>query len=140
MIYALDTNTVTFILKEDEGVKSNADIALDKGHKIVLPRIVDYEVQRGLLAKSMDKKLREYLIFRRTISIGVISEKVWQKAAHVYAALIQKGKPIGDGDTIIAAFCLVNDCVLVTNDTDFTQVDGLQLVNWKPPFFHLNSP
>ena len=133
MIYALDTNTVTFFLKENEGVKSNADIALGNGHKLVLPRIVDYEVQRGLLARRMDKKLREYLAFRQTIPIGVISEKVWQKAAHVYAALIQRGKPIGDGDTIVAAFCLVNDCVLVTNDTDFAHVDGLQRVNWKPP-------
>jgi predicted nucleic acid-binding protein len=130
MIYALDTSTVTFLLKENENVKLNADISLDKGHTLILPRIVDYEVQRGLLAKRMDKKLREYLAFRNAISIGAISEEVWDKATHLYAVLSQKGTPIGDGDTIIAAFCLVNDCTLVTNDTDFFYVDGLKIVNW----------
>ena len=131
MIYALDTNTVTFFLKEDEEVRYNAEIALNKGHTLVLPRIVDYEVQRGLLARHMDKKLREYLAFRQSIAIGVISEDVWNKAAHIYATLSQKGKSIGDGDTLVAAFCLINDCVLVTNDTDFNYVDCLQHVNWK---------
>ena len=131
MIFALDTNTVAFFLKEDDEVKHNADIALEKGHTLILPRIVDYEVQRGLLAKRMYKKLREYMLFRHTIDIGAINDEVWRNAAHVYAALSQKGTPIGDGDTIVAAFCLVNGCVLVTNDTDFAYVDGIRLVNWK---------
>jgi len=131
MIYVLDTNTVTFILKGDAEVKHNADIALDKGHSLILPQIVDYEVLRGLLAKRMDKKLREYLSFRQIVSIGVISAEVWQKAAQIFAILSQKGKPIGDGDILVAAFCLVNNCILITNDTDFNRVDSLQIVNWK---------
>ena len=131
MIYALDTNTVTFILKEDAEVKHNADIALDKGHSLILPQIVDYEVQRGLLAKRMNKKLEEYLFFRQIVSIGVINEEVWQEAARIFALLYQKGKPIGDGDILVAAFCLVNNCILVTNDTHFNRVRGIQITNWK---------
>ena len=108
MIYALDTNTITFFLKEDAHVKQQADTALDAGHELVIPKIVDYEVQRGLVARRMNKKLREYIAFRDTMAVGVISEAVWQKAVQVYASLSQQGKPIGDGDVLIAAFCLVN--------------------------------
>jgi tRNA(fMet)-specific endonuclease VapC len=39
---------------------------------------------------------------------------------------------IGDADILIAAYCLVNDYTLVTNNTnDFNRIDGLKLVNWK---------
>jgi len=132
MIYALDTNTVTFFLKEDERVKQNADVALDNGHELVIPKIVDYEIQRGLVAKRMDRKLREYQVFRDTMGVGAIDDAVWEKAVQVYAALSQQGKPIGDGDVLIAAFCLVNDYVLVTDNTrHFENVPELNMVNWK---------
>jgi tRNA(fMet)-specific endonuclease VapC len=131
MIYALDTNTVTFLLKENENVKNNADIALDNGHNLIIPKIVDYEIQRGLVARRMNKKLREYLSFCQFITIGAISDKVWQKAVQIYAKLSQQGKPIGDGDILIAAFCLVNEYVLVTdNARHFNRIDGLSFINW----------
>ena len=57
---------------------------------------------------------------------------VWEKAADIYIALKQNGQIIGDADILIAAYCLVNDYTLVTNNTnDFNRVDGLKLVNWK---------
>ena len=58
-VYALDTNTLTFLLKEDNNVTENADIATNNGHELVIPPIVDYEIQRGLLAKRMIKKLNQ---------------------------------------------------------------------------------
>ena len=88
MIYALDTNTVTFFLKENKQARQNAEMALDAGHELTIPRIVDYEVQRGLVAKRMDRKLREYISFRATIEVGSIDDEVWQKAVDIYASLI----------------------------------------------------
>ncbi len=133
MIYALDTNIVTFMLKEDADVKRNADLALDNGHKFIIPKIVDYEVRRGLLARHMDKKLKQYLTFRQTITVGAIDDHVWEKAIYVYAALSQIGKPTGDdGDVLIAAFCLVNGYTLVTNNRGhFEHINGLNIVDWK---------
>ena len=52
-------------------------------------------------------------------------------AARTYANLRKKGKTIGDADIMIAAFCVVNDYTLVTaNIKHFTDIDGLQLVDW----------
>ena len=132
MIYALDTNTISFFLRGDETVKFNADTALDAGYELIIPKIVDYEIQRGLVAKSKHKILREYMEFRNNLKVGAIDDNVWQKAVYVYASLSQKGKPIGDGDTLIAAFCLANNYTLITdNISDFQYVDGLTCLNWK---------
>ena len=131
-VYALDTNTLTFLLKEDEKVNKNADKATNEGHELILPPIVDYEVQKGLLAKWMTKKLQEYLDFRQHIPIGVFDDGVWQKAAHVYASLNNKGINIDDVDILIGAYCLVNNYTLVTNNTrHFQHIDGLKHVDWK---------
>ena len=95
-------------------------------------RIYVGSVQRGLMAKKMNRKLREYLDFRRDVTVGAIDERVWDTAAHIYAALSQIGKPIDDADILIAAFCLVNDYTLVTNNIrHFENIDGLNYVDWK---------
>lgn len=132
MIYALDTNTVSFFLRENEQVKFHADNALNKGHKLLIPKVVDYEIRRGLEAKRMYKIMRKYLDFRKAIEIGIIDDAVWDKAVNIYALLSQEGKPIGDGDVLIAAFCLVNNFTLVTdNIRHFENINGLSIVNWK---------
>jgi len=61
------------------------------------------------------------------------SKDVWEKAAALYVYTRQIGKPVGsDTDLLIAAYCLINDCTLVTNNTrHFENIDGLKLVNWK---------
>ena len=103
-VYALDTNILSFLLKEDERVNDNADVATRNGHELIIPPIVDYEVQRGLLAKQMTKKLNQYLEFRQSVSVGVFDEDVWQKAAYIYTSLIQQGKPIDDPDILDSCF------------------------------------
>jgi len=132
MIYALDTNTLSFLFKEDEKVHRGADAATKNGDTMVLPPIVDYELQRGLLARRMVEKHRKYLDFRQTIPVGVFDENVWAQAAYVYASLRQQGKLIDEADILIAAFCLVNGYTLVTDNTrHFENVKGFEIVNWK---------
>jgi len=42
-----------------------------------------------------------------------------------------EGKMIDDFDILIAATAIVNDCVLVTNNTEhFIRIDGLTIENW----------
>ena len=46
------------------------------------------------------------------------NKDIWDKAAALYVHARQIGKPIGsDADLLIAAYCLINDCTLVTNNT-----------------------
>ena len=132
MICALDSNIVSYMLKEDSDVIARYRKAYDDGDDFVIPPIVFYEVQRGLLAKNLKKKLSKFNALCQKIEQVEFDSAVWQKAAQIYASLSQQGKMIDDADIFIAAFCLVNDCALITNNTrHFVNISGLKLVNWK---------
>ena len=53
MIYALDTNTLIFLLNRDEKIIKNRDKTIITGDRFIIPPIVDCEVQRGLLYKIL---------------------------------------------------------------------------------------
>lgn len=55
-MYALDTNIISFSLKENKTVVDNIRAALKDGHSIIIPPIVYYEVRRGLLKKDARKQ------------------------------------------------------------------------------------
>jgi hypothetical protein len=52
MIYALDSNTVSYMLKGDIEVQRRFVEAIDKGHAYAIVPLVYYEVKRGLIAKK----------------------------------------------------------------------------------------
>ena len=132
MIYALDSNIVSYMLKNDYDVIARYRQVFDDGSNFVIPPIVFYEVQRGLLAKKLNKKLATFNVLCQKIKQAEFDMSVWQKAAQIYALLSQQGNPIDDADIFIAAFCLVNDYTLVTNNTrHFKYIIGLKFVNWK---------
>jgi len=132
MIYALDTNIVSYMLKEDADVIVHYRQTFDAGGDFVIPPIVFYEIQRGLLAKNLKKRLAQFEILCQKIGQVEFNSLVWQKAAQIYADLSQQGKLIDDSDIFIAAFCLVNGFTLVTNNTrHFEYISGLKFINWK---------
>jgi len=52
----------------------------------------------------------------------------------VYKELYHKGFTVGELDILIAAFCLIHDLTLVTNNTkDFENINGLIIVDWTQP-------
>jgi len=132
MIYALDSNIVSYMLKGDVNVIPKYRQALGTGNQMVVPPIVFYEVQRGLLAKKMGKRLAKFSALNEKLLKVGFDMPVWEKAAQISASLFQQGNPIEDADVFIAAYCIVNDFTLVTNNTrHFERVDGLKIANWK---------
>ena len=135
MIYALDTNIVSYMLQDNEKINKQTDLLTKNGHALIIPAIVDYEIRRGLLAKNYLKKLRKFEQLQQVIRIGEFDLPVWRKAAEIYANLSKQGKSIGtnfDGDVFIAAYCVINGCILITNNKDhFGRIDGLLFENWS---------
>jgi len=137
MIYALDSNIISYILKEDERViKRFEKEIIHDGYLYVIPPVAVYELKRWL----MEYKSRTYLAVAQSFDIlyqsvrdyAIMSAPAWEKAAEIYLLLKQKGELIGDADILIAAYCLVNDYILVTeNIKHFKRVEGLNLINWK---------
>ncbi|GHU53286.1 hypothetical protein FACS1894200_13840 [Spirochaetia bacterium] len=52
-------------------------------------------------------------------------------AARIYADLKKRGLLIEDADILIAAFCIQNDYILVTNNSKhFKNIGNLNSINW----------
>jgi len=115
----------------NENVIEKRNKAIFGGSRFIVPPVVDYEIQRGLLYKPSPRKEKNYYSLRRHYGVGVVTPEMWVKSAYIYADLRKKGFTVGDDDIFIAAFCLSNGYTLVTRNTkDFENIEGLLHVNW----------
>jgi len=56
---------------------------------------------------------------------------LWEFYAKIKARLKSEGKILDDFDVLIAATAIVNNCMLVTNNTKhFKRINGLTIENW----------
>ncbi len=131
-MYALDSNIITYALKGDARIRQKMKEATAGGNSLIMPYVVYYEIKRWLLELGAKAKQR---IFDRlmdgSFSLEPLDKEVWDKASTIYVEARRKGKPIDDADILIAAFCIVNGCTLVTNNArHFEYINGLKFVNW----------
>ena len=134
MIYALDSNIISSVINADTDT-INRYLKIRQENEFIIPPIVYYEIERGLLAKNLLVKRRNFIELCKNIEIGEFNFYVWQKAAQIYAILSKQGKPIGnkfDGDVFIAAYCIVNGYTLITSNKEhFSRIDELKFIDWK---------
>ena len=132
MIYALDTNIISYMLRQDKDVCERYMVESQKGHECVIPPVAYYEIKRGLLMTNAIAKARDFDVLCQDFEVGEMGARAWSEAARLYALHRQKGELAEDADLFIAAFCIVNDYTLVTNNIrHFEHIDELKLVNWK---------
>jgi len=131
MIYALDTNILSYMLRGDRCVGERYLLESNEGHECVIPPIAYYEIRRGLLAVNATAKLRNFDELCFEFKVGDMNFHIWNEAAKIYAAGRQMGRVIEDADIFIAAFCIANRYTLVTNNTKhFEGIENLLLTNW----------
>jgi len=131
MIYALDTNIVSYILQRQDEVVNKLKTELDAGNHVVIPPIVYYEVRRGLLASNAVRKAEIFESLFAGLHIAAIDRETLEMAAAEYVRLRKIGLTIGDADLFIAEYCIKNDFTLVTNNTKhFREIKGLKYTNW----------
>lgn len=132
MMYLLDTNTVSDYLKGNRAVLKN----LKRHHRslVAISSITKYELFYGLLKnpqahKKYGEQLR--LLFKQAQTL-IFDEESALLAAEIKHDLTQKGEPIGDCDTMIAAIGLQHKAIVVTNNLKhFQRVRDLVIVNWR---------
>ena len=131
MIYALDTNIIAYWLQKNKQIAEHIQGAIKQGDTIIVPPPTYYEIRRGFKHKAAPAKEFAFSLICQSVEIGEMNMAAWEEAADIYGKSRKAGKPIEDTDILIAAFCIVNDYVLVTNNTDhFEGINGLQMVNW----------
>lgn len=92
----------------------------------------------GELTLGIHKAPREHSekLRQRTQEMLTRFKSIWgitQEVAEVYGDIVSRvppGQHIGQNDYWIAAVALTHDLMLITNDSDFDRVPGLQKENW----------
>lgn len=132
MMYLLDTNTVSDYLKGNPAVLNN----LKRHHRslVAISSVTKYELFYGLLKnpqahKKYGEQLR--LLFKQAQTL-VFDEESALLAAEIKHDLTQKGEPIGDCDTMIAAIGLQHKAIVVTSNLKhFQRVRDLMVIDWR---------
>jgi len=121
-------------LRGNKNVHTNFDVAIESDNEIIVPRAVDYELERGFAVTPAPKKQAMYNVLtdkNGNCNIADMDENFWDEAKQIYADLRHKSYTIGEMDILIAAFCLCNGYTLVTNNTkDFKKINGLTITDW----------
>jgi len=131
MIYAPDTNTISYWLQKNKQIAERLNWAIRQGSTIIIPPSTYYEIRRGFKHKASPGKEFAFSLICKSYEIGEMNLAAWEKAADIYAKTRKSGKPIEDTDILIAAFCIVNNYTLVTNNVKhFEDMDGLIFKNW----------
>jgi tRNA(fMet)-specific endonuclease VapC len=134
MMYALDSNVIIHYLRNHKNVLRHLDTAIINGDTLIVPRVVDYEIRRGFRVANAPAKEAAYRVLTELAGrcdVEDMDNRSWRKAELVYAELYRKGFTVGEMDILIAAYCLENNCTLVTSNTkDFQNIAGLQLEDW----------
>jgi tRNA(fMet)-specific endonuclease VapC len=131
MTFALDTNIVSYVLKNSYNLRDKIANVLDAGNFILIPPIAFYETLRGLyLNNSMRRLELFYQIFQKFIQSNMDYDD-WVQAAQVYAHCVKTGHSISDDDLLQGAFCLRHGYVLVTHNTKhFVHIKNLVIEDW----------
>lgn len=128
----LDTDTVSYFLKNVPSVVEQMRGHLEDGFILHLSVITCYEVYNGLYYKNAKKKLKDFEAFKRKCIVLPLTLPIANNAANHYANLRKKGKTIQHTDALIAGTALEHDLQLVTNNTKHYQdINELELDNWK---------
>jgi tRNA(fMet)-specific endonuclease VapC len=130
VLYLLDTNICSAIVKRDAAVRSKLQ-TIDPAD-VCISAITRAEIRFGLARRPEATKLAEAV----NAVLQFIRTEPWDSATAdrhglLRAHLRNEGRPIGDFDEMIAAHALTLGAVLVTNnEKHFRQVPGLKLENW----------
>ena len=131
MIYALDSDILSYMFKNYKDVQLNFDNIIGDADFYSIPPIVYYEVKRGLIYMKSNVKLKALdELYNGSVKNDIMTMEIWEKAIDLYTKLKLQGKTIGDGDIFIASFCIINDYVLITNNAKyFNIIKELKTIN-----------
>ena len=130
-VYALDSNIISFYLKGNSTVFKNMEKTINENNTIIITPIAYYEVKRGLLMINATKQLRKLEILCELFPIGKFNNELLDDAINIYVQERKGKRNTEDADIFIAAFCLRNNYVLVTDNLKhFKNIAGLNLINW----------
>lgn len=131
MKYLLDTNICIYSLK-NKPPEVLERLRLVGQDEVGISVITALELRQGAEKSQYAEKTHAKLdLFLAPIQIFPFDEEAALIASRIRARLEQKGTPIGDFDSLIAAHAMALDLTLVSNNLrEFDRVPGLRTENW----------
>jgi tRNA(fMet)-specific endonuclease VapC len=127
----LDTDTLSAVMKRNPRALARAEEYLAEHGSLAFSIITRYEILRGLKAKNGTAQVRAFDQLCQACRVLPLTDAIVVRAAEIYAALRQRGEPVGDADILIGASALEHGLEVVTNNEDhFRRIPGLQVANW----------
>ena len=101
MIYALDTNIISYILNGNAALNNKLYGVIMSGAKVVIPLMVYYEARRGLLANNAVNKLSIFDKLCSKLCVNDLTVSDMNTTADIYVKRKRAGM-IDDADLLIA--------------------------------------
>ena len=118
MIYFLDANIISYIMRQVPSVISRLQELIKNNADIRIPIISYYEVKRGLLSNNSIHKLALFDAQMKVFGLVPMKESTFELAAQIYAQLKSAGKLIEDADLFIGCSALEHNAILLTNNSN----------------------
>ncbi|MGI0481406.1 PIN domain-containing protein [Geminocystis sp. CENA526] len=131
MSYLLDTNIVSYALKNNLKIKQKLETMKFLGIDIFISCITYFEIKRGFLVVDSPKQREKFDKLCQDYSIVFLDDlAILEKASEIHANLRLRGLPIQTENILIASTAIVKNLIMVSNDTDLTRINELNLENW----------
>ena len=131
MSYLLDTNIVSYALKNNLKIKQKLEVMKFQDANIFISCITYFEIKRGFLVVDSPKQRERFAQMCKDYQIIFLDDlAILEKAAEIHANLRLRGLPIQTEDILIAATAIIKGLIVVSNDSDLARVEGLNLENW----------
>lgn len=132
MLYTLDTNSISQILNGQQTTLNHLRDALLTGDDVILNAIAYYEIKRGLVLPTFQRKLQMFEQLVRQYGLLNLNKTALDESIAIYQDLRRKGTPLEDADLLMGAIAKANGATLVTHNTrHFQRIVGLSLVDWE---------
>jgi tRNA(fMet)-specific endonuclease VapC len=130
MLYLLDTNTLSDLIRRPQG--RVADRIEEVGEENVLTSvIVACELRYGAAKRGSRRLTKHVEAVLGALAVRSLESDVEGIYTAIRLALEKKGTPIGAHDMLIAAHARALDAVYVTdNVAEFKRVPALRVENW----------
>jgi len=129
MIYMLDTDTVSFLVRKDTSVIKN--LLKHEDDEICISAISYAELCFGLEKKGSEKLFTEINLVTAKLSIVDFDDLQSELYGKIRLGLEKSGSPLGDMDMLIAAAALSAGAILVTHNVKhFSKIKGIKVEDW----------
>jgi len=130
MIYMLDTDTVSLIVRKNSRVIKN--LIKHEDDEICISSISYAELCYGLEKKGSEKLFQEVKTIIGKLSIVNFDDHQSELYGKIRFSLEKSGLSLGNMDMLIAAAALSQDAVLVTHNTrHFSRINGIKMEDWS---------